>query len=160
MYCLYDPVHAHRLTDLQELHFIELRKYRDDKPKALMTPFEKWLHVLKFGDIYECGQEPLPRELVTEEGIEMAIDRLHRAWANDELRDWIDFQSKARSDYASGMESSYQAGLEEGEAAGLERGLAQGEAAGLEKAARRMLEAGMDRETVCRTLGIDPYILP
>jgi len=34
--------------DLLELHYIELRKFSLDKPHKLRTPFEKWLHILKF----------------------------------------------------------------------------------------------------------------
>lgn len=41
------------LTDILELHFIELVKFREKKAQNLVTPFERWLHILKFGDIYK-----------------------------------------------------------------------------------------------------------
>ncbi len=55
-YRLHDRRHDRELTDLLELHFLELVKFRRDKPHELRTPFEKWLHVLKFGDLYEASQ--------------------------------------------------------------------------------------------------------
>ena len=163
-YHFHDAVHGHRLTDLMEMHFIELVKFRDDKPRALMTPFEKWLHVLKFGELYERGDAPLPRELENEEGIVMAIDRLRRAWADDDLREYIESREKARMDEVSrlhharneGKAEGRAEGKAEGKAEGRAEGKAEGRAEGVRDAARRMLETGMDRETVCRVLDLAP----
>lgn len=175
-YRLYDESHGHRLTDLLEVHFIELVKFRQDKPHSLQTPFERWLHILKFGEIYESGSEPLPPELAQEEGIEMAMDRMRTAWANDDLREWIEFRDKARMDeknrleyarrtgLAEGLEKGREEGREEGREKGREEGLEKGREEGLEKgrldglrdAARRMVDEGMSRDTVCRVLGLAP----
>ncbi len=59
-YRLHDVEHDRPLTDVFELHFIELAKFRPDKPHGELTPFEKWLHVLKFGELYESAQVPEP----------------------------------------------------------------------------------------------------
>ncbi|MFZ5950614.1 MAG: Rpn family recombination-promoting nuclease/putative transposase [Candidatus Rifleibacteriota bacterium] len=40
------------LTDLIEYHFVELSKFDGKKPASLRTRFEKWLHLLKFGELY------------------------------------------------------------------------------------------------------------
>jgi hypothetical protein len=37
---------------LLEYHFVELSKFDKDKPSMLRNKFEKWLHILKFGDYY------------------------------------------------------------------------------------------------------------
>ncbi|MBI4864444.1 MAG: Rpn family recombination-promoting nuclease/putative transposase, partial [Candidatus Riflebacteria bacterium] len=52
-YRMYDEKHSMTLTDMLELHFIELSKFRRDKPRELRTPFERWLHILKFAELYE-----------------------------------------------------------------------------------------------------------
>ena len=71
---MHDVEHARTLDDHLEMHYIEITKFQVDKPHALRSPFEKWLHVLKFGDKYEEGLEPIPEVLSTEEGIVMALN--------------------------------------------------------------------------------------
>ena len=159
-YCLYDKSHEHQLTDLLEVHFIELVKFRQGKPHSQQTPFERWLHILKFGEIYESGSEPLPAELAQEEGIEMAIERMRTAWANDELREWIEFRDKARMDEKNRLEYARRAGLAEGREKGREEGREEGRLDGLREAARKMVEEGMSRDSVCRALGLAPTDLP
>jgi hypothetical protein len=51
------------LTDIVELHYIELKKFSHSKPHHLRTPFEKWLYILKFSDVYALGDETLPQNL-------------------------------------------------------------------------------------------------
>lgn len=60
------------LTDIFELHCVELRKFHEQEPGKLQTPFEKWLHILRFGKQYATAKE-LPPELKDEEGIDMAV---------------------------------------------------------------------------------------
>jgi len=69
----YLNVRTHReLTELKDLHFIELRKYDDTKPRKDKTRFEKWLYALKFKNIYG-GAEMLPKELLEDEEIKPAM---------------------------------------------------------------------------------------
>ena len=48
------------LTDLLDLRFLELKKFKTAKPKNLRTPLEKWLFALKFGELYGAENQPLP----------------------------------------------------------------------------------------------------
>ena len=165
---MYDETHAHCRTDLLEVHFLELVKFRGDKPRALRTPLEKWLHVLKSGDLYESASKPLPEERQQEEGIGMAIDRLRSAWANDEFREWRESREKARMDEKNRLEYARRQGVSEdlelGKQKGLElgrqQGLELGKQQGLLEAAKRMLAEGVDRESACRILGLAPTDLP
>ena len=59
------------LENLIELHFIELPKFKEDKPRALSSKFEKWLHTFRFGDLYR-EDTMIPEELQNEEGIKDA----------------------------------------------------------------------------------------
>jgi len=82
--------------DLLELHYIELRKFSLDKPHKLRTPFEKWLHILKFSELYSNPGSELPDNLQEEEGISMAIETMRKAYARDEVRELIQAREKAR----------------------------------------------------------------
>ncbi len=175
-YRLHDQKHGRQLTDILELHFIELVKFRRDKPHELRTPFEKWLHVLKFGELYEAGPAGVPEVLKREEGIEMALDAMRKAQASYEVRELIEMRMKAQHDEATRLEDALlkgrqegrqeglgqglQQGRQEGRQEGLGQGLQQGRQEGRQEAllatARRMIEAGMDRETVARLTGLGP----
>ena len=96
-YRFYDTQHSHELSDVLEIHYLELSKFDQYKLHGERTPLEKWLHILKFGEIYERGLEPLPEQLASEEGIIMALDAMKRAYADDEVRDMIEARLKAQS---------------------------------------------------------------
>jgi predicted transposase/invertase (TIGR01784 family) len=119
-------------------------KFQQDKPHALRTPFEKWLHILKFGDLYESGLEILPDTLKEEEGIEMALDGMRKAYASDEVREMIEMRLKAKRDEASRMQHALQTGRQEGRL----------------DVARRMLAQGLEREVVMKCTGLGPDELP
>lgn len=164
-YRFYDEAHERELTDILEIHFIELAKFRGDKPRRLATPFEKWLHTLKFGEIF-YGEEgtPIPEELREEEGIAMALEAMRQASASEQVREMIEFRRKAEHDEATrleqarneGLKQGLERGLEQGLERGLERGLEQGQRDALRSAARKMREAGMDAETIRMITGLGP----
>ncbi|MEW6280030.1 MAG: Rpn family recombination-promoting nuclease/putative transposase [Candidatus Eremiobacterota bacterium] len=158
-YRLYDPEHGRTLTDILELHFIELSKFRRDKPHELRTPFEKWLHVLKFGELYEGDPGQVPEVLKQEEGIEMALEGMRRACASDEVRELVESRMKAMRDWASRLEHAHQEGREEGRAEGVQEGLQRGERKALLETARRMREAGIPAEVIATVTGLRPEAL-
>jgi predicted transposase/invertase (TIGR01784 family) len=165
---MYDTCHGRELTDLMELHFIELSKFRRDKPEELRTPFESWLHFLKFGEQYGDEDWPVPEVLAKEEGIEMAVGELRKLSATQQVRELIEAREKAGHDLATRVEAAerqaLERGTERGLAKGLEQGLEQGLEKGLEKGrqeerlevARRMRQAGMSAETIAQLTGLPP----
>ncbi|HPZ09238.1 MAG TPA: Rpn family recombination-promoting nuclease/putative transposase [Candidatus Eremiobacteraeota bacterium] len=122
------------LTDLKELQFIELPKFKKDKPKRDMSKFEKWLLALKFGEIYANDLENLPEELKEEEEIVMALHELVRASNDDMIREILEMRSKARHDEASRL---YQAEMK-----------------GKEDVAKNLLEMDMPIEKIAKATGI------
>lgn len=112
---LYDAPHRRELTDVLELHFIELAKFRHDQPHDLRTPFEKWLHVLKFGSLYEGRTGKVPETLKQEEGIEMALEGMRKARASDEVRELLELRKKADHDEATRRERAEQEAERRGE---------------------------------------------
>lgn len=145
---LYDPQHDRQLTDILELHFIELTKFQRDKPRDLRTPFEKWLHALKFGELYQEGMEPIPEVLAEEEGLEMALEAMRKACASDRVRELIEMRRKAAHDEATRLEDALEQGLERGREEGLERGRVE--------TARRLRDAGVPLDTILAATGLRP----
>ncbi len=94
------------LTDIKEIHFIELPKFKEDKPKKRQSKFEKWLHILKFGEIYANNLDNLPEELKEEEEIVMALQEMVRASNDEMVRQILEMRSKARHEEATRL---YQA---------------------------------------------------
>jgi predicted transposase/invertase (TIGR01784 family) len=76
------------LTDLLELHFVELSKFKDNKEHTERTRFENWLYLLKFGENI-TSIEDLPENLKKEEGIEEAVNKMMEANTDDTLRHYM-----------------------------------------------------------------------
>lgn len=103
------------LTDLLEYHFIELCKFNDNM--VLKTSFERWLHVLKYGDRYK-DLENLPEELKQEEGVLEAINSMREANYNEKMRHTILTRNMHLSDVATGRSLAKQEGIALGEVRG------------------------------------------
>jgi predicted transposase/invertase (TIGR01784 family) len=115
----YLNIKTHReLTDLKELHFIELPKFDKDKPKKFRSKLEKWLAVLKFGELYATDMANLPEELAQEEEIVMALQEMIRVSSDDMIREILEMREKARMDEDSRLWHAEQKGIEEGKAKG------------------------------------------
>jgi len=139
------------LADIKELHFVELPKFAKDKPRQLMTRFEKWLYVLKFGEIYKDDPENLPAELKAEEEIVMAVERMHEAEGDAVVRELMEARQKALHDEASWRRDF----IEEVEETIMKKGMEKG----MEKAslihAREMKALNVGREIIKKVTGID-----
>ncbi|PCJ15887.1 MAG: hypothetical protein COB02_17500 [Candidatus Cloacimonadota bacterium] len=109
------------LDGLMELHFIELAKFDKNKPRSLSSPFEKWLYAFKYGNLYQKETDMLPQELITEEGIEEALQAMRFANSNTQTRYLIEARQKFLHDQASFNEDA----REEGEKVGIEKGKAE-----------------------------------
>jgi predicted transposase/invertase (TIGR01784 family) len=111
------------LSDHFEFHFIELSKFKIEKPKKLQTTFEKWLHVLKFESKYMEELMELPETLKNEEGIEMAIEALRYANSDEYLREIVEAREKAEHDLATRLGVSKIEGFKEGIKKGVNKGI-------------------------------------
>lgn len=128
------------LSDVLELHYLELKKFKLAKPQELRTRFERWLYFLKFADIYGPEDTVLPDNLAQEEGIAMALESMRRAYAKDPVRELSEAREKAERDELNRL---YTAKLE-------------GKLEGKLEAAQAMLSLGIDLATVCEKLGLRP----
>jgi predicted transposase/invertase (TIGR01784 family) len=146
------------LTDLKELHFIELPKFKKDKPKGTMSKFEKWLHALKFGERYAYNIDDLPDELKEEEEIVMALQEMVRASNDEMVRQILDMRSKARHEEASRLYQAEQRGIEKGKEEGKKEGKEEGMKAGEEKEkisiAKNLLKLNFPVEAISQATGL------
>jgi predicted transposase/invertase (TIGR01784 family) len=177
--CRLENISTHReLTDILELHFIELSKINKLKPRELQSPFERWLHFLKFGEYYVDEEAPLPRELKEEEGIEMALDAYKEVNADKYMRQIIEDRFRASCDAASFhalwaeqardkiIEQARTEMIEQARTEIIEQARTEiieqarpdievkAMAQGVIESARRMLQAGIERGEVARILGL------
>lgn len=121
----YLNVKTHKeLSELKELHFIELRKYNDDKPRKDQTRFEKWLHALRFKNIYG-GADMLPKELLEDDEIGPAMREFQKAIADPKIRNLIEMREKAERDEVSRLAFSFDQGKAQGKVEGKEEGKAE-----------------------------------
>jgi predicted transposase/invertase (TIGR01784 family) len=139
------------LTDLLEYHFVELSKFDGDKPTKLRSKFEKWLHILKFGNYYRSIDE-LPEELRSEEGICEVISNMSNA-NTDELT-WHELF--ARDMFLSDRATELDAAEKKGRAEGKAEGKAEGEIQRAKKVALKMLNDGLSPEQVAKYTGLTP----
>jgi len=147
-----EPEHGLELSDILEIHYIELSKFRRDQP--LVTLLEKWLHALKFAEYYGVGLEELPESIQAEEEIVMAFDAMNNAYATDDVRELIEGRLRAEWDENTRLKHA----LTKGEAIGLAKGeavgLAKGKATTNAENARKMADRGIDAETIFEVTGI------
>ena len=98
IFTMSDLRYSHQLTDILQMHYLEIPKLQIDKKPGQRTPLERWLRFFKFSPAYEQGVEPLPPDLMEEEGIAMALDAMRRAYASDEVNLMIESRLKAQRD--------------------------------------------------------------
>lgn len=139
------------LSDILELHYIELRKFSIFELGNLRSSFEKWLYALKFSPNYlDPEGDPLPNVLKQEEGIQMAIESMQKAYARDEIRELIKDREKARRDYLSGLDEAAR----QGEAKGRAEGHAEGRLEERKEVARQMLLRELDPALIFQVTGL------
>ena len=153
------------LTDLLEYHFVELSKFDGDKPTKLRSKFEKWLHILKFGNYYRSIDD-LPEELRSEEGICEVISNMSNANTDEITRHELFARDMFLSDLATDLDAARREGREEGIEEGMLKGRAEGIEKGIEKGrdegeiqrakkvALRMLNDGLSPEIVEKYTGL------
>ncbi|MGM0600788.1 MAG: Rpn family recombination-promoting nuclease/putative transposase [Candidatus Rifleibacteriota bacterium] len=133
------------LTDLIEYHFVELSKFNKHKPANLRTKFEKWLHLLKFGELYQTLDD-LPDELKKEKGISEVVDKMTHANTKENLRELI----ISREMFLLDMNTEKAAARKEGRQVGIEEGKQKEQ----EEVARKMLAKGLEFELIVEITGL------
>lgn len=140
---------AAELFDAFELHYIELLKVPKDPKIKPKTPFERWLHILKFSKKYlEDGT--LPAWAKDEEGIPMAMQELGRINSDEKYRRLLEDREKSELVRRTRLAQARLDGLEEGHKEGLKEGLQKGQASLI----ATMLQNGATVESIIALTGL------
>ena len=130
------------LPDTMALHYIDLTKFPRKRPDRLLTPFEKWLHVMKFSTVYGKIGTEIPELLAEEEAIVMAINQHQQLNASDKMRRRMECREKEAFDIAHIKGSAY------------DRGKAEGMAKGKAQTALNMHARGIDKQIILDCTGL------
>ncbi len=132
------------LPDLMELHFVELPKFKA-KPRGLQTRLEKWLDVIRFGEMY-AEAKSLPEELRTDDIIVRAFKELERVNTDEKMRAILEQRDKEERSRLTELSAALKKGREEGRTEGREKGREEGH----EDVARKMLAEGFDISLIAK----------
>ena len=147
------------LTNKLEIDIIELPKIMGKENSN-----DKLLDWLYFLENPEC--ERVTKKMEENENLKEAVNRLNTLSEDEYLQRIADLREKAIRDekaiYGRGIEIGEEQGLKKGIEQGKKQGIKEGEGKGLKKGikkqkeetARKMLEMGMDIETVTKVTGL------
>lgn len=125
------------LTDIMEVHIIEIPKYTKNKERITNKELAIWLEFLVNPKSMEVEESMKTRQEIKE-----AREKLDEILADEELTRILDLEHKWACDYASDMSWKYDEGIEEGE---LKK---------TKKIAQKMKQKGYDIETISEILDI------
>lgn len=140
-----DGEERYRLTDLLELHFLELPKFRA-AAFAAENPLHRWLRFLD----RKASDQQIKELTAMDETIRMAEERLAYLSEDDTTRMLYEAREKAERDRISFLKDAWEQGSEAGREAGRKEGLREG----IETVARNLLREGTEPQTVSRVTGL------
>ena len=91
-YKIYNEKTKEEFSDLFEMHFIELTKFKKDY-KDLKTALDRWVSFLN--KAYEIDKDKMPKELAEDENIRKAVEKLEIMYLDKEEREIYENDLKA-----------------------------------------------------------------
>ncbi|MDR1219600.1 MAG: Rpn family recombination-promoting nuclease/putative transposase [Treponema sp.] len=98
------------LTDVMEIHFVNMVKFRKKTNKQIDNTLERWLMFL---DEY-ATPDTLAEIVKIDPAIAKAQMRLEAVTANEEFRQNYELRRKALSDWTTGVNTAFERGVEKG----------------------------------------------
>lgn len=152
VYRMKDVENGEELSDLMELHFVELRKADETCRVAELSEVEQWALYLRSAG--RPKHETLVVELVKENEVIKVAEKLRREVSKDEeLRARAFSRRLFQMDIISNLNEAQRTGLEQGIKQGIELGKEQGLKLGRREErqliAKRLLKKGLSLEFVC-----------
>jgi predicted transposase/invertase (TIGR01784 family) len=142
------------LPNTMSLHYIDLINFNRKKPAELQTPFEKWLHLMKFSKAYARMKVDASTIFPVEEELNMALSEHLRLNADEAMRIRMEQEERARLDEIFLRNYSLKLGMEKGRAEGRVEGRVEGLAEGIAQVAMNLLQMGMPVESVSKATGL------
>ena len=144
------------LTDVAEIHFIEIPKLEEgtDEKDMLVA----WIEFLKNPE----SEKVRSLEMSIDE-IREAKDELIRMSNDDTQRELYEMRAKTLKDKISalneaerkGIKKGRQEGIKEGLQKGLQKGIQEGEKSKAIEIAKSLINIGLDKETISKSTGLD-----
>lgn len=171
IYKVFNEKSKKELSNYFEMHFIELNKFNKNF-KDVKTTLERWVTFLNRA--YELEKNKIPEELASDALVKKAIEKLDLMYLDGEEREMYENELKRMRDYYAeiksakiigmrqglakgikqGIEQGIEQGIKQGIKQGIERGIEQGIEQGMEMSIKKMLESGMEENTIASILGI------
>ncbi|MDR1553497.1 MAG: Rpn family recombination-promoting nuclease/putative transposase [Prevotellaceae bacterium] len=130
------------LTDVLEMHFIDMIKFRRLKDRDIENnALHRWL---TFFD-KKTGNETIKKIIKMDAAIKKANDKIMYVAQDKESLHIYQMHEKAVLDYNSGINAAGRKGLQEGENRGLQNGLKEGEKRGLQKGLKEGEKRGLQK---------------
>ena len=145
------------LTDLEEIHFIELKKMKSvNNIEEINSQLEEWIYFIN------QPESELVRELERKnEDLKEAKEELIRLSGDEETRKRyekrMDTLRNERSALKSAEEKGIQKGLQKGLQQGLQKGLEQGAKQEKLEIAKKLIQNGLDNNFIIETTGLTLY---
>ena len=144
----------YKLTDVLEVHFLELPKFRKVRPD-LNKPLDCWLIFIE-----DSPEEVREMAMNNDPAIAKAEELLERLGSLDEVKRYYEAREMAIHDEVTRITGAKAegraAGMVEGEAAGIIKGKLEGLKEGKLEDARKMLSKGLAEELITEITEISP----
>jgi predicted transposase/invertase (TIGR01784 family) len=141
-YKIYNEKTKEAFSDLFEMHFIELTKFKKDY-KDLKTALDRWVSFLN--KAYEIDKDKIPVELAEDENIRKAVEKLEIMYLDKEEREIYENDLKAMR--------IHKAEIKTAEEKGIQKGIEKGEKSKSLEIAKNLLDV-LDNETIAVKTGL------
>ena len=136
------------LTDVAEIHFIEIPKLEDGSDeKDMLVP---WIEFLK-----DPESEKVRNLEMSIEEIRQAKDELIKMSNDDTQRELYEMRAKTLKDKISALNEAERKGMQKGMQKGIKEGMQKGEKKKALEIAKSMIDMGLDKKTISKTTGLD-----
>lgn len=147
-----DEYKDYMLTDVMEIHFLEMPKFRKLKDKNLKEDkLQRWLTFLR----EDISKEELEVLMNMDSEIKKAEEKVEYLSSDKETMELYKAREKSMHDRANMINGAKREGIAEGMAQGMTQGMAQGKFS----VAQNLLQIGIDVETVIKATELPEEVI-
>ena len=136
------------LSDIQEIHFIEIPKLEDGSDEKDMLV--AWIEFLKNPE----SEKVRSLEMSVDE-IREAKDELIKMSNDDTQRELYEMRAKTLRDKISALNEAERKGIKKGREEGRKEGIEEGEKNKAIEIAKSLIDLGLDKESIAKSTGLD-----
>ncbi|NMM63257.1 PD-(D/E)XK nuclease family transposase [Clostridium sp. P21] len=118
VYRVYNEKSNKELSNLFEMHFIELDKFKKDFNEVNST-LDRWIAFLNRA--YELDLDRIPKELAEDEVVKKAVEKLEIMYLDKEEREEYENDLKRLRDYRAAFRTAEEKGIQKGMEKGIQK---------------------------------------